>query len=97
MNDSIKPQLNQLQIKLSEISLLANQMKKREEKIIFAANEINSVISEQIQNDLNEKQTYTSSEEKVKAIRARLEASQNLVDNIKAKIALIKEKTKNKD
>lgn len=91
MNEVIKPELEKLQEELTEVSSVALSIKKRQERIIKTANELNGNLKEIIQNNINEAQTLKNSEEKIQNLQTRIENSKTLIQSIKDKLALIKE------
>lgn len=92
MSSVIKPELEKLNVKLTEISEIVIGIKQRQVNIIETANKINQNLKNQIEEEITDQKCYEGSEERIKVLKERIEKSKSLLVSIKDKMQLLEKK-----
>ena len=89
MSSVVRPELQKLNVKLEEISGITVGINQRQERIIETAKRVNESLKEQIEEEINNKKCFEGSEERIKAIKERIEKTKAMLSSIKEKMKLI--------
>lgn len=92
MSSVIKPELEKLNVKLTEISEIVVGIKQRQVNIIETANKINQNLKNQIEEEITNQKCCEGTEERIKKLKDRIEKSKSLLVSIKDKMQRLEKK-----
>ena len=92
MASVIKPELEKLNVKLTEISDIAIGINQRQVNIIDTANKINQNMKSQIEEEISNEKCCEATEERIKVLKERIEKTKSLLGSIKDKMQRLEKK-----